>query len=153
MASSNWFLYGPALEAMIRSTIDMDSNAFRMVLVGAGYTPNQLTDDAWSDISANEVANGNGYATHGKLVTVSVTRSGLVVTVDGDDQTWANATITAKWAVIVKDADANGALAAGDVPLCYCELQVGGTMTSTNGPFTVPFNAAGAVAITAATAS
>lgn len=137
MAAGAVKFYGAALEAIWRGTVDMDSNAFRMVLVGAGYTPNQSTDAAWSTISGNELAAGGGYATHGKLLVCTIGRVGLAVTFDCDDQTWTAATFTAKWAVIVRDADANGALVAGDLPVCYFELEAGGTVSPIAGSLVV----------------
>lgn len=152
MAAGNWIVYGPALEAINKGTLDLDSNTFRMVLVTASYTPAQNTHGAWSDISTNEVASGGGYSTHGKLLTCSVTRAANVVTFDCDDQSWTASTITAKYAVIVKDGDANGALAAADVPLCYCDLSTGGgSLSSTSAAFSITINAAGVFTVTAAT--
>lgn len=151
MAAGAFKVYGPALEGIHKGTIDLDTNAFRMVLVTSSYTPNQSTHDQWDDISANEVANGNGYTTHGKLLTCTVTRSGLVVTFDCDDQSWISSTITAKYAVIVKDADANGALAATDVPIAYSDLEgASGSLSSSAGTFSVTINASGVFATTAA---
>lgn len=152
MAAGNWIVYSGALEAYHKGTVDLDSDTFRMVLVTSAYTPAQNTHTAWSDISTNEVAAGGGYSTHGKAITQSVTRASNVVTYDCDDQSWAASTITAKYAVIVKDADANGALAAGDVPLCYCDLETGGgSLSSTAAAFNVTINASGVFAVTAAT--
>lgn len=125
-----------------------------MVLVGTGYTPNQSTDTAWSDISANEIANGGGYATHGKAITQGVSRSGLAVTFDCDDQSWGSSTLTdVAFAVIVRDADSNGALAAGDIPLCFCELEDGGSLSTTNGALAVNINASGVFTTTATAAA
>ena len=152
MAAGNFILYSNALEGISDGTIDLDSDTFRMVLVTSSYTPAQNTDAAWSTISTNEVANGSGYTTHGKALTTGVTRSSNVVTFDVDDQTWSSSSITAKYAVIVKDADANGSLAAGDVPLAYVDLDSGGgSLSSTNADFTVTINASGVFTITAAT--
>lgn len=152
MAAGNWIVYGPALEAYHKGTIDLDTDTFRMVLVTSSYTPAQNTDDAWSDISANEVAAGGGYSTHGKLVTQSVTRASNVVTFDCDDQSWTASTITAKYAVLVKDANGDGSLAAGDVPLAYCDLESGGgSLSSTSDAFSVTINASGVFTVTAAT--
>jgi hypothetical protein len=152
MAAGNFIAYGPALEAINRGTLDLDTDTFRMVLVTSAYTPNQGTHAAWSSISANEVAAGGGYSTHGKILAVTVSRATNVVTVDCDDQSWAAATITAKYAIIVKDANADGSLAAGDVPLCYCDLNTGGgSVSSTAAAFAVTINAAGIFATTAST--
>lgn len=150
MPAGNWLVYGPALEQLIEGGLDLDSNTWRMVLVTASYTPNQSTDAAWSTISTNEVANGGGYTTHGKLLTVTSTRSGLVVTFDCDDQSWTSSTITAKYAVIVRDADSNGSLAGTDIPLCYVNLETaGGSVSTTNGTFAITINASGVFTVTA----
>jgi hypothetical protein len=154
MTATPWIAYGHAVEQIWKGGIDVENDSFRMVLVGSGYTPNQLTDDAWSDVSANEIANGNGYATHGKAVDLAVTRAGLVIKVDTADQTWADSTFTVKYAVIVRDADGNGALAAGDIPLCYCQLltEAPQTLSPSNGPLTVTIDADGVMGETIAAA-
>ena len=150
MPAGNWLVYGPALELLIEGGLDLDTNTWRMVLVTASYTPNQSTDAAWSTISTSEVANGGGYTTHGKLLTVTSTRSGLVVTFDCDDQSWTSSTITAKYAVIVRDADANGVLAGTDIPLCYVNLETGGgSVSTTNGTLAITINASGVFTVTA----
>lgn len=150
MPAGNWLVYGHALEQLIEGGLDLDNNTWRMALVTSAYTPAQTTHSAWSSISTNEVANGNGYTTHGKLLTVTSNRSGLVVTFDCDDQSWTSSTITAKYAVIVRDGDANGALAAGDIPLCYCDLETGGgSVSTTNGTFAITINASGVFTVTA----
>jgi len=152
MAAGNWVVFGHALEQLLESNLDLDSSTFRMVLVTSSYTPNQGTHDAWDDISANEVAAGGGYSTHGKLLTVTSTRATNVITFDCDDQSWISSTITAKYAVIVKDADANGSLAATDIPLCYVNLDTGGgSLSSSSGTFSVTINASGVFTVTAAT--
>lgn len=42
---------------------------YRLALVGSGYTPSNSTDEVWADVSANEIANGNGYTTGGGALT------------------------------------------------------------------------------------
>ena len=44
------------------------SNTIKVALLGSGYTPNQDTDELWSAISSNELANGNGYTTGGETL-------------------------------------------------------------------------------------
>lgn len=150
MPAGNWIMYGHALEQIMDGGVDLDSNSFRMTLVTSSYTPSQNADDAWSDISANE-ATGTGYTAGGKALTVTTTRSFNVVAIDCDDQSWTSSTITAKYAVIVKDADANGSLASTDVPVMYCNLETGGgSLSSSSGAFSVTINAAGLYTLTAA---
>jgi hypothetical protein len=153
MAATAWAMYGQALENVLDGTIDLEADSFRMALVGTGYTPNQSTDAAWSTISGDEIS-GTGYTTHGKAVTLSQSRSGLVVTIDCDDQSWTTSTLASvAYAVIVRDADDNGALAAGDIPMWYCELEDGSSVSTTNGTLSVTINASGLYALTAGTAA
>ncbi len=142
MAASNWKIYGPAALAMAKGDFDLDL-PIRMVLVTSVYVPDQALHDTWADISANEVAAGGGYATHGAaLTTKTVTQTGLVVEGDSDDVSWPASTITAKFAVLVQDADSNGILAATDKVLAYSDLNDGGgSLSSVNGTLTVAMHA------------
>ena len=144
MAAGNWLMFGNALEQILKGGIDVDTDTFRMVLVTSSYTPDQSAHDTWSDISTNEVAAGGGYSTHGKLLTVTVTRSGLAVTIDCDDQSWTSSTITAKYAVIVRDANADGSLAGTDLVVAIVDMNSGGgSISTTSGTLSVTINASG----------
>lgn len=149
MPAGSWKVYGAAAEAVAKGTVDLDTNTFRMVLVTSAHTPNQSTHSTWADMSANE-ATGTGYTSSGKLLTCTVTRSSLVVTFDCDDQSWTTSTITAKYAVIVKDADANGTLASTDALVAYCDLETGGgSISTTAGTLAITINASGVFTLTA----
>lgn len=53
---------------------DLDTNTIKCALVSSAYTLDQVNHDTWSDISANEIANGNGYTTGGAtLGSIAVT--------------------------------------------------------------------------------
>lgn len=69
MASSAMIMYG-ANKDDIRVR-DLESANLRWALVGSAYTPDvTATGHAlWAAVSANEIANGNGYATGGFGVT------------------------------------------------------------------------------------
>lgn len=150
MPAGAWKVYGGAVEEIHKGTLDLDTNTFRMVLVTSSYTPNQSTHTTWTSASANEVAAGGGYSTHGKLLTPSVTRSGLVTTFDVDDQAWTSSTITAKYAIIVKDANADGSLASTDTLVAFCDLETGGgSVSTTSGTLTITINASGVFQTTA----
>lgn len=151
MAAGNWIMYGHALEKILDGTIDVANDSFRIVLVTSLYTPAQNTDDAWSDISANEVS-GTGYTANGGAINLTVSRSANVVTIDGEDETWASSTITARYAVIVRDADSNGSLATTDIPLAYLLLDTTpADVSTTSADFTITMNANGIGQFTAAT--
>lgn len=53
---------------------DILSATVKMALVASTYTPNytQTGDDVWADLSANEIAGGNGYTTGGFTITTDV---------------------------------------------------------------------------------
>ncbi len=149
MAAGNFLVYGAGLEAIADGTIDLDTDSFRAVLVTSSYTPNQNTDDTWSDVSANEVS-GTGYTANGVSASITLSRSNLVVTADTADVSWSSSTITAKYLLIVHDADGNGSLATTDRLLAYVDLDTGGgSVSTTNGTFTVTINASGLFTLTA----
>lgn len=85
----------------------------------------------YSGSSTGEVANGGGYTTGGKILTVSQipTSSGTTAYIDFDDVTWTSATITARGALIY-NSTTDAAVAV---------LDFGSDKTSTNGDFTIIF--------------
>lgn len=84
--------------------------------------------------TTNEVANGNGYTTGGKTLTVAQvpTSSGTTAFIDFNDVTWTAATITAAGALIYNSTTGTA----------VAVLSFGGDKTSTNGDFTIIFPAA-----------
>ncbi len=44
-------------------------STFKVALMGSGFTPDQDTQDFWDDISANEIAAGNGYTAYPGSIT------------------------------------------------------------------------------------
>lgn len=152
MPATPWALYGAALEAILAGSIDLDNDSFRMVLVSGDYVPDQAADAAWSEISENEIT-GTGYTAGGKATPITLSRMGLAVSLDTSDVSWPSSTLTATYAVIVRDAGGAGALAASDLPICFCELEDGAAVSTTNGTLAVTVNAAGLYTFTAAAAA
>lgn len=86
---------------------------------------------------ANEVANGNGYATGGKSLLNRVAQLfGSTAVIDWDDLVWIAATFTARYAVLY-----NNTLAGKNV---IAILDFGVDKTASNGNFTLDFPAPGA---------
>ena len=86
---------------------------------------------------ANEVANGNGYATGGKALANRVAQLiGTTAVIDWDDLVWPGATFTARYAVIY-----NNTLAGKNV---IAILDFGVDKTASAGNFTLDFPAPGA---------
>lgn len=101
MAADPWARYNSGQLKVENSTIDLDADVIKVALFTSAYTP-AATDTTYASISANEVANANGYTTGGITVTTTVTEAAGVVTFDSNDPTWtaAGGSITARYAVL-----------------------------------------------------
>lgn len=130
MAAGNWLFFNKGFADAIKGDIRLNTDTFRMVLITGTYAFD-ATDVAWSEISTNELANGNGYATHGVLAGVTVSEAAGVVKIDVDDETWASMTQSPapQGAVIIKDANGDGTLEATDIPLAYMDLEAAGSLS------------------------
>lgn len=126
--------------------IDIDTNDIKCMLTTNSYTPNQDTHEDKADVT-NEVT-GDGYTAGGAtLASKSFANTLNVVKFDADDVTWANATITARRAVLYDDS---GATDADKALLLWVDF--GEDKSSSNGDFKIEWNAAGIATITPADA-
>lgn len=92
MAADAWKTYNSFNEFMGDGTIDLDDHAFNVILLTSSYMPNLGTQSVLTDINANELTAGNGYATGGLVMTgVTWTRSANVVTWSASDMIWTAA--------------------------------------------------------------
>lgn len=126
MAADAWKMYNKSKEYIGDGTIDLDAGDayFAVVLVASGYTP-ALTHSTYADISANEVANGNGYTTGGDFPgTTTWTESSGTVTFDSADPAWtaSGGSIVARYAVLVHVAAGSGVPQSTDKLICYSLL-------------------------------
>jgi hypothetical protein len=84
--------------------IDYLSDTLFCALVTSSYTPDVDAHDFWNDVSANELANGNGYTTNGfQLTSPTITVVGASNRDDFDaaDPSWTfTASKTFRYAVI-----------------------------------------------------
>ena len=112
----------------------LDSDNIYVALYTSSATLNATTDGY---ITANEVANGNGYTTGGvALASKAVTENSTSGVFDADDPQWTSATFTARGALIY--------LANGGTNPAVAVLDFGSDKTSTAGDFTIVFPAADA---------
>lgn len=140
-------MYGQFLAKALNKEVDYDTDTIKVALVNSSYTPNQDTHDYWDDVSTHQVS-GTGYTAGGVTLTnktVTYDSANNVIILDADDAVWPNSTITARYAVIYNDS---GATAAQKVLLGYVDF--GSDQSSTNGNFTVTWDATGIVRITVA---
>jgi hypothetical protein len=138
------FWYGNALIKALSKEINFSADTIKVALVSSSYTPNQDTHAYFSDIT-NEVT-GTGYTSGGQsLASKTATYNGTsnVITLDAADVTWASSTITARYAIIYDDSPAT---AATKPLLAYVDF--GADQTSTNGNFSIVWDANGILKIT-----
>lgn len=89
MAVGTFTLYRANLDDLRMQ--DLTGATVKIALVSSSYTPDATNTghSLWSEVSANEIANGNGYTTGGATLatdTVSTTTNGWKY--DSDDPAW-----------------------------------------------------------------
>lgn len=107
-------------------------------------TPDQDAHEFWSDIT-NEVS-GTGYASGGQALaskTVTYTGASNKTTLGAADVTWSSSSITARFAIIYK---ATGTPSTSPL-IAYIDF--GSDQSSSNGNFTIQWNASGIIEFTA----
>ena len=140
-------LYGQALAKALNKEIDWDTDTIKVALLTNAYTPNQDSHDYLDDVVANEVS-GTGYTSGGYTLankTNTYNASTNVIVLDADDVTWSSSTITARYAVVY---DASPATNATRPLIGYVDF--GSDQSSSNGNFTITWDATGIVRITVA---
>lgn len=140
-------LYGLALQAFVEKKIDVINDTINVALVTSAYTPNQDTDQFWSTPQVDEVA-GTGYTAGGQALgtkAATYTAATNVLAFTAANTSWANSTLTARYAVIY---DATPGTAATDLLIAYVDF--GADVSSTAAAFTITWDAAGIFTITAA---
>jgi len=137
--------FGNATLKALNKEVDWDTDTIKVMLCTSTYVPDQDTHIYKSSIT-NEVI-GTGYTAGGVTLTtktIGYTGATNVTKLDADDVTWASSTITARYAVIYVDTGVD----ATSVLLGYVDF--GADVSSTNGNFTITWDAAGIFTDTAA---
>ena len=109
-------------------------NTFRLALYTNAAT---LSKSTTTYITANEVANGNGYTTKGAALTnVTPALSGDTACCDFADVSFTSASFTTRGCMIYNETVANDP--------AVCVIDFGGDKTVSSGTFTIQFPAADA---------
>jgi hypothetical protein len=140
-------LYGQFLSQALNKEIDWDTDTIKVALLTNSYTPDQDAHNYLDDVIANEVT-GTGYTQGGNTLankTNAYNSSTNVIVLDADDTTWSSSTITARYAVVY---DATPATNATRPLIGYVDF--GSDQSSSNGNFTITWDATGIVRITVA---
>jgi len=142
--TAKWF--GKAPMKLLNKEVDFDTDVIKVMLCTSAYAPDQDVH-AYKDAVTNEVT-GAGYTTGGATLankTMDYTGATNVVKLDANDVSWANSTITARYAVIYDDTPATDATKP---ILGYVDF--GEDKVSSNGTFTIQWHADGIFTVTAA---
>jgi len=140
-------LYGNFLVKALNKEVDYDTDTIKVALLTSSYTPDQDAHDYFNDVSSAEVT-GTGYTSGGNTLgskTNTYDAATNVIVLDAADTTWASSTITARYAVVYDDS---GATAASKPLIGYVDFS--SDQSSTNGNFTITWDATGIVRITVA---
>jgi len=140
-------LYGQFLSQALNKEIDWDTDTIKVALLTNAYTPDQDAHNYLDDVIANEVS-GTGYTAGGNTLankTNAYNAGTNVIVLDADDTTWSSSTITARYAVVY---DATPATNATKPLIGYVDF--GSDQSSSNGNFTITWDATGIVRITVA---
>ena len=130
-------LYGITFLNALKNTLalDLDSDTIKIMLVTSSYTPDFGAHDFKADVS-NEISGTNYTAGGNTLSSLALTQTGGTIKFDAADTSWSSATITdARGAVIYDDT-------LTDDPL-IAYIDFGADFSSSNGTFTIAFNAGG----------
>jgi len=134
-------IYNKLKANLANKIVDIEVDTLKIALLDSNHSFD-ADNNTWADVSANEVV-GTGYTAGGAtLANASVTQDNTndLAKIDADDVVWSGSTITASFAVIYDDTLANKDL--------ICCIDFGGDVSSTNGDFTIEFNASGIITIT-----
>lgn len=138
-------LYGNVFNKAFNKEIDLDTDTVKVALLSNAYTPDQDAHDYWNDVSANELANGNGYTTGGATLAskvVSYTGGTNVFAFGAANVQWTSATFTARYATVYVDTTVSSTS-----PLIMY-VNFGADQSVSSGTFTLEWNAAGLFTVT-----
>lgn len=96
--------YDKLWRLLVTGAVDLDTDTLKLALVTSSYTPSTAHNE-WADVSAHEVATGDGYTTGGATLTTPVVTDS---TIDFDDVTWISLTKTFRYAICYKSGSGGG---------------------------------------------
>jgi hypothetical protein len=141
-------LYGQFLSQALNKEVDWDTDTIKVALLTNAYTPDQDAHNYLDDVITHEVTGATGYTAGGNTLankTNTYNSSTNVIVLDADDTTWSSSTITARYAVVY---DATPSTNATRPLIGYVDF--GSDQSSSNGNFTITWDATGIVRITVA---
>lgn len=134
-------IYASFKEGLGKGHFDLAADTVRCALLTSAYVPS-AGHTTLADVAASEAA-GAGYAAGGKTLSgVAWTLAGTSVALSAADPSWAEASITARYALIYV-----AKTVAGRTNPLVCLLDFGADRGVTGGTFSVRFDASGVLAL------
>ncbi len=134
-------VYNQFKTEIMKGTVNLTSDSIKEILLNNSHSFN-ADNDAYSDISANELATAGGYTQNTKTVgspTVTVDDTDDEGVFDAADTSWTSATFSAYHNAKYDDTHASNIL--------ICSHDFGGVQTVTSGTFTIQYAAEGIINI------
>lgn len=115
---------------------DSPSDVIKVALMDNNHVFD-ATDNYWSDVSANELAESGNYTAGGEILSGQAITKAATTKFDAEDTVWSNATFTAYHAVVY-DATTGELIAS---------IDFGEAKIVASAPFTIQWNSSGIVTI------
>lgn len=120
---------------LLKGTIDGDTDAFKIILMGTGFTFNVTTHGTYAAVLSSELATGSGYTVGGNALAGQVVSQNDTTDkgrIDFNNTTWtaAGGSIIASGAIIYDDTHAD------DIVVGYIDFN-GDQTTLDGGVFTI----------------
>lgn len=141
-------LYGNCVYNAFDKKIDFNSDTIKLALCTSSYTPDQDVHDFFNDITNEVSSSGTNYTSGGNTIAnTSITYTGAtnVLKLDGDDVTFSNVTLTARYGIIY---DSTPGTAATNPLIAYIDF--GENVSPIAGDLVITFDAAGICTFTVA---
>lgn len=143
---------GDIITGAVSLSGDCAANLIRVILLSASWTPDIDANLRYGNISAHEINVADpgrivGYVAGGQAIsaaTFAVDNTNDRGTWDAPDNTWPSSTISARYLVVVK-VRASGANKELDNLVLYQDF--GSTQSSSNGSYTIQWNANGILGV------
>jgi hypothetical protein len=115
MAATTKF-YGLFAKHLLAKEIDWINDTVKVALITSGYSPNQDTDEHYSDVSGSEIAASGGYTTGGASLTTKAKTYDAATNEErmtADNLTWSALTASAAFRYgVIYDSTATSELIA-----------------------------------------
>jgi hypothetical protein len=123
---------------LMNKVVDMEGDTIKVALLSGSHSFT-ATHNTWSEVSANELASGNGYTTGGAALGNKAVTQAATTKFDADDTSWTSASFTTSHAVIYDDT-----LGSDDL---IASIDFGGAQTISSGTFKIEWHTDGIITL------